>query len=95
MALASLDLPGLDRVYLDNIEVASDGRTVCGGVSRLTSAHSIEVHAADGTLQKTFTFRASSFSDELKNPQRVVTPDGFVAVALTGASSLVFVPIGP
>lgn len=54
-------LPGVDSIYLNNIEVASDGRTICGGVSSLNSTNSIEVHAVDGTLQKTFTLRESSF----------------------------------
>jgi len=31
----------------------------------------------------------------MKNQQVVLTPDGFVVVALTGDSSTVFVPIGP
>jgi hypothetical protein len=87
-------LPGVQNVYLNNVEVASDGRTICGSVS-LTPANVIEVHAIDGTLLNTVTFGASSFPAGLKDGQMVVTPDGLIVIALTGEPSMVFIPIGP
>jgi hypothetical protein len=83
-------LPGGDA-YPNNVEVTSDGRVICGTSHGYPSA-AFWVHAPSGALLS--SFKVTEYS-ALKARQMVVTPDGFVVVALTNDSLIAFVPIGP
>jgi hypothetical protein len=84
-------LPGGDA-YPNNVEVTRDGRPICG-ISGWYSSSDFWVHAADGTLLQ--GFKIAGYAKEMKAGQLVVTPDGFVVVALTNDPLMAFVPIGP
>lgn len=86
-------MPGVTPVYLNNIEVASDGRVLCGS-REIGVANRIEVHAADGSLLQTLVYPVSAF--QLLNGQMVVSPDGRVVVALSDSPNTIgFLPIAP
>lgn len=84
-------LPGGD-VYPNNVEVTRDGRPICG-ISGWYASSDFWVHAADGTLLQ--GYKIAGYAKKMKTGQMVVTPDGFVVVALTDDPLLAFVPIGP
>ena len=88
-------LPGNQNLYLNNIKVASDGRVVCVGTNYMDNNNYVEVHAANGSLLNTMTFSSSSSVNGAKNSRMALSPDGFIAVVLTGDPATVFVPIGP
>lgn len=83
-------LPGGDA-YPTNVEVTSDGRVICGISGLSSSSADFWVHSAAGALLGSFKLGGGG----PKTGQLVVTPDGLVMAALSGAPALVFVPIGP
>jgi sugar lactone lactonase YvrE len=84
-------LPGGDA-YPNNVEVGSDGRVYCG-IMGWYSAADVWVHAADGTLLKSFKF--AGYARALLPRQMVVSGDGMVLVGLTDDPLMAIVPVGP
>jgi hypothetical protein len=85
------DLPGGDA-YPNNVEVGSDGRVYCG-ISGAYSAADVWVHAADGTLLKSFKF--AGYAKGLLTRQMVLSGDGMILVGLTDDPLMAIVPVGP
>lgn len=83
-------LPGGDA-YPNNVEVASDGRVICG-ISGWYSIADFWVHSSAGA--ELAHYRVSGYAKALKDGQMVVTPDGMVVVVLTDDPVIGFVPIG-
>jgi sugar lactone lactonase YvrE len=84
-------LPGGDA-YPNNVEVGSDGRVYCGISGWYTDAD-VWVHAADGTLLKSFKF--AGYARALRDRQMVVSGDGMIVVGLTDDPLMAIVPVGP
>lgn len=84
-------LPGGDA-YPNNVEVTSDGRGICGIFGWYASAD-FWVHSSSGALLG--SYKVAGYAKALKDTEMVVTPDGFVVVALTDDPEIAFVPIGP
>jgi hypothetical protein len=84
-------LPG-GAPYPNNIEVTRDQRVICG-LFGWYSEFDIWLHASDGSLLA--GYRAAGYAQALRDRQMVVTPDGFVVVALTDDPRIVFLAIGP
>jgi len=84
-------LPGGDA-YPNNVEVGSDGRVYCGIMGWYSTAD-VWVHAADGTLLKSFKF--AGYARALLPRQMVVSGDGMVLVGLTDDPLMAIVPVGP
>lgn len=84
-------LPGGDA-YPNNIEVASDGRVICG-ISGWYAASDFWVHTAAGALVQ--GYKVAGYAKALKDGQMAVTPDGFIVVTQTDDPVLAFVAIGP
>ena len=84
-------LPGGSN-YPNNVEVTNDGRPICG-ISGWYSASDFWVHSPGGALLQ--GYKVAGYARALKDGQMVVTPDGFIVVALTDDPLIAFVPIGP
>jgi hypothetical protein len=84
-------LPGGDA-YPNNVEVTNDGRAICG-ISGAYVSSDFWVHSPAGALLQ--GYKVAGYARALKDGQMVVTPDGFVVVALTDDPLIAFVPIGP
>ena len=85
-------LPGVTPVYVNNVEVAADGRVICASVGS-DDNNTIEVFAVDGGLLQTHNSRVTG--RRLRNSQMVVSADGMVVVAPLEPSGILFVPIAP
>ncbi|MFT3956221.1 MAG: hypothetical protein QM722_18115 [Piscinibacter sp.] len=83
-------LPGGDA-YPNNVEVASDGRVICG-ISGWYAIADFWVHSSAGA--ELAHYRVSGYAKALKDGQMVVTPDGMIVVVLTDDPVIGFVPIG-
>jgi Viral BACON domain len=83
-------LPGGDA-YPNNVEVTIDGRPICG-ISGGGTSPDFWVHSPAGAVLQGYKVAGTG---QLKDRQMVVTPDGFIVVALTTAPLIGFVPIGP
>lgn len=83
-------LPG-GEAYPNNVEVAVDGRAICG-ISGTYAPYDIWVHSPTGTLLQGYKF--AGYAKSLLSRQLVVSPDGLVAVGLTSDPRIAFVPIG-
>lgn len=81
-------LPG-GAAYPNNVEVTRDGRAICG--AHIGGDSDIWVHSPAGALLQGYR---ASMSSGIQDGQLVVTPDGFIVVALTQESQVSFVPIG-
>jgi Viral BACON domain len=84
-------LPG-GEAYPNNVEVTSDGRAICG-IFGWYAAADFWVHSANGVLLQ--NHKVAGYAKAMKDRQMVVSPDGFVVVALTDDPLIAFVPIGP
>jgi hypothetical protein len=83
-------LPGGDA-YPNNVEVTVDGRPICG-IFGWYSVADFWVHSPAGALIQGYKF--AGYARAMKDGRMVVTPDGFVVVALTDDPLIAFVPIG-
>jgi hypothetical protein len=77
--------------YPNNVEVTRDGRAICG-ISGWYSSADFWVHSSAGSLLA--GYKVAGYARALKDAEMVVTPDGFVVVALTDDPLMAFVPIG-
>jgi DNA-binding beta-propeller fold protein YncE len=77
--------------YPNNVEVTRDGRAICG-ISGWYSSADFWVHSSAGALLA--GYKVAGYARALKDAEMVVTPDGFVVVALTDDPLMAFVPIG-
>lgn len=84
-------LPGGDA-YPNNVEVGSDGRVYCG-ISGWYSTADVWMHAADGSLLKSFKF--AGYAKALTARSMNISGDGLIMVGQTDDPVLAFVPVGP
>lgn len=83
-------LPG-GEAYPNNVEVASDGRIICG-IDGVYSEYDFWVHSSTSALLG--GYKVADYAKHIVERELVVTPDGMVVAVLTNNPSIAFVPIG-
>jgi hypothetical protein len=78
--------------YPNNVEVAADGKIICGA-AQPAGGMQFWVHAPSGAL--TQTHKGVAAEGELLDGMLVVTPDSLAVAAGTNAQTLVLVPLAP